>query len=89
MTNRFGFFVAFSVLLIISCNNKPESVASESKETLPEQFKIEIHDSIAVTLVDSNATFEILAWRFFWSEGPLWIDELQAVIFSDVPAEFI
>ena len=48
-----------------------------------------MYDSIALSLIDPNATFEILAKGFFWSEGPLWIDELQSVIFSDVPANKI
>lgn len=91
MDNRLVSLVAFSILFIISCTNKPKTSTSENKvtDTLMEQFKIEIHDSTARTLVDPNATFEILAKGFYWSEGPLWIDELQAVLFSDVPANKI
>jgi gluconolactonase len=39
--------------------------------------------------VEPDATFEILATGFWWSEGPLWVEELQAVLFSDVPANKI
>lgn len=91
MTHRFVFFVAFSCLFIISCNNKPKTIPAKNEvaDTFMEQFKIEILDSTALTLIDSNATFEILAKGFYWSEGPLWVDELQSVIFSDVPANKI
>ncbi len=91
MHNRCTFLLAFLLLLLVSCKSNPRDDLSENKavDTLMEQLKIEIFDPIANTIVDSNATFEILASGFYWSEGPLWIDELQAVIFSDVPANRI
>ena len=36
--------------------------------------------------VAPGAEIEILAEGFGWSEGPVWVDRLDAVIFSDVPA---
>ncbi|MCA1756244.1 MAG: SMP-30/gluconolactonase/LRE family protein [Bacteroidales bacterium] len=91
MINRFNFFIAFSLLLFASCNNrsKPDSSESIDIDSVREQLKIEVYDSVALTLVEPYATFEILAKGFYWSEGPLWIDELQALIFSDVPANKI
>lgn len=91
MNNRFVFVAAFSILLVMSCNHKPKTDTAENKvtDTIMDMFKIEIYDPSALTMVDSNATFEILAKGFLWSEGPLWIDELQAVIFSDVPTNKI
>ena len=35
--------------------------------------------------VPQNAIIEILAEGFDWSEGPVWVEELGAVLFSDVP----
>ena len=35
--------------------------------------------------VPKGAQVEILAEGFGWSEGPVWVDELNAVLFSDVP----
>lgn len=91
MKNQFAFFVVSSLVLIISCNNTPETDSSENKGSDPfmEQFDIEIYDSVALTIIDPGASFEILAKGFNWSEGPLWVDELQALIFSDVPANKI
>lgn len=88
---RFVFWVVLSMFFLISCKEKPQAVSTEidAPENLKEAFDIEVHDSTALTLVDSNAAFEILAKGFYWSEGPLWVDELQAVLFSDVPANKI
>ena len=36
-------------------------------------------------LIDSNAKIEILADGFNWSEGPVWVNELNALLFTDVP----
>jgi gluconolactonase len=36
-------------------------------------------------LIPGNAVIEILADGFSWSEGPVWVPELKAVLFTDVP----
>ena len=35
--------------------------------------------------VDEYSKIEILAKGFEWSEGPVWVDEINSVLFSDVP----
>lgn len=88
--NHRSLLFASSLLLIHSCSDKPKTESRENNaDTLREQFEVIIHDSSALALIDSNANFEILAKGFYWSEGPLWLDELQALIFSDVPANKI
>jgi gluconolactonase len=91
MNNRLAFLVAFSAFFIISCNHKPKNDSSENNEagSFTNQFNIEVYDSLALALVDTNAKFEILANGFYWSEGPLWVDELESILFSDVPANII
>ncbi|MBW6497954.1 MAG: SMP-30/gluconolactonase/LRE family protein [Bacteroidales bacterium] len=91
MQKRFIFCVVFSLFLINSCNFSEKADSSENTaiDPLTEQLKIEIFDSSALTIIAPDATFEILAKGFWWSEGPLWVDELQAVLFSDVPANKI
>lgn len=91
MMNRIIFSTAFLLLLLVSCKNseKGQSIEDNNNDPLSDQLKIEIYDSIALAIIGSDATFEILAKGFYWSEGPLWIDELQSVLFSDVPANKI
>lgn len=36
-------------------------------------------------IISPNATIEILADGFNWSEGPVWVPALDAVLFTDVP----
>jgi gluconolactonase len=40
-------------------------------------------------ILSVNASAEILAEGFAWSEGPLWIEEEQMLLFSDVPTNTI
>jgi gluconolactonase len=91
MNHRNVIYLAFLLFLVISCKNNPKADSAEGSavDPLMEQLTIEIYDPMAITIIDPNATFEILAKGFWWSEGPLWVDELQAVIFSDVPANKI
>ena len=35
--------------------------------------------------LDRSSKIEILAKGFEWSEGPVWVDEINSVLFSDVP----
>lgn len=91
MQIRLVFSLTFSLLLFTSCTNRHKTDASGNtdSDSLTEQLKIEIYDSVALTLVEPDATFEILATGFWWSEGPLWVEELQVLLFSDVPANKI
>jgi gluconolactonase len=40
-------------------------------------------------LLSSDTKVEVLAEGFQWSEGPLWVDSCQMVLFSDVPKNII
>ena len=88
---RFNFLTVLSLLLFFSCNNKDKAQSTEpsNNDTSTQELKIEVYDSTALSFIDPNANFEILAKGFYWSEGPVWIDELQSVLFSDVPANKI
>ena len=46
---------------------------------------IEILDPRMEILISKNAKIEILAEGFGWAEGPVWIPELNGILFSDVP----
>lgn len=43
-----------------------------------------LHEEIN-SLVPQGAVLETLAEGFSWSEGPVWVPELKAVLFTDVP----
>ena len=46
---------------------------------------LEILDPRMGILISKNAKIEILAEGFGWAEGPVWIPELNGILFSDVP----
>jgi len=73
------FLSVFLLSTVISaCNN-------EDKQDTPVTTTIEIFDAEALTLIDSTVKAEELAKGFSWSEGPVWVPELNALLFSDVP----
>lgn len=88
---RIAIFSTISFLLFVSCDNfaKPKSAEISDNKTIQDGKRIEIYDSAVLDIINPEADFEILADGFMWSEGPLWVDELQSVLFSDVPANKI
>lgn len=78
------FFLSISVLLF-SCHN-PKQVEHMKHETLG---SIERLDPALDTILDSNTPIEIIAEGFEWSEGPLWVESKQMLLFSDVPTNTV
>ena len=71
MKNIILIAFTFSILLQISAQKTIGSI---------ERIDPEINFLIA-----EDAVIEILADGFSWAEGPVWVSELNAVLFSDVP----
>lgn len=78
--------IIISVLFVCGCNSqnnnseKNKIIASDSAVG-----KVEIYDQNALQSIDSNATIQVIAKGFKWSEGPLWIADKKLLLFSDVP----
>ncbi|HSC55417.1 MAG TPA: SMP-30/gluconolactonase/LRE family protein [Phnomibacter sp.] len=43
------------------------------------------YDTALYNIIDSNAPVRIIADSLTWSEGPLWLEKQQKLLFSDVP----
>ena len=67
--------------------------APQSQESLEQEFmtigSVERLDSALNALIPAGAEIEVLASGFEWAEGPLWLEEQQALIFTDVPTNTI
>ncbi|WP_139378695.1 SMP-30/gluconolactonase/LRE family protein [Parapedobacter luteus] len=50
---------------------------------------IERVDPALDTIIDTDAKAEIIAEGFDWSEGPLWVESEQMLLFSDVPTNTV
>lgn len=50
---------------------------------------VESIDPTISTILSAEATIEILAEGFLWSEGPVWIEAEKMILFSDIPSNTI
>ena len=73
----------FSILFVLSIFN---CMAQTSYKSIG---VIERYDSAINKIVSRDATAEIIAEGFRWSEGPLWIEKHKMLLFSDVPTNTV
>ncbi|WP_273567641.1 hypothetical protein [Maribacter halichondriae] len=50
-----------------------------------QEFEIEILDDAALELIDPNAEIKVIGEGFTWTEGPVYIDDGNYLLFSDIP----
>jgi len=79
--------LSFLVTIAIACNNSPSEKKEESMYKTT--GSIEKFDPALDNIIASNAKIEIIAEGFEWSEGPLWIEKHNMLLFSDVPMNTI
>lgn len=72
-------FTFCSLVLMLSC-----SPSESDEKTYPTTGQIERLDPLLDQIISPDAEIEIIASRLTWSEGPLWIEEQQMLLFSDV-----
>jgi gluconolactonase len=83
--NKIFFAAAFIAIACCSCNAKNEEDKTPPTVITYNTGKVEIYDATAASIIDSNASIEIISKNFNWSEGPLWIASKKMLLFSDVP----
>ena len=76
---------SFALTMAIACNNTQQPTQMKYKTT----GSVERLDSALDAIIDSNTTAEIIAEGFEWSEGPLWVESEQMLLFSDVPTNTV
>lgn len=83
--NKLVFALATACILCSSCGEN--KIKSEEQQTITDSTvgNIEIYNTAAIKAIDSNATIEVIAKGFTWSEGPVWIADKKMLLFSDVP----
>lgn len=77
--------ILFSFLLF-ACNNQP---GKKQKTNLKTMGTIERIDASLDNIISADAQPEIIADGFEWSEGPLWIEQHNMLLFSDVPTNTV
>jgi len=83
------FFSFLLTLLLLGCNEKSEN--QQESKTVEKKFigSIEKLDDELSQLLDGNVRPEIIGEGFEWSEGPVWVEMHQFLLFSDIPANTI
>ena len=69
-------------ILFLICATSFFNVCSQAEQ---QQFSIEIMDDEALAIFDPNSEIEIIGGGFEWTEGPLWIQEGNFLLISDIP----
>jgi len=73
--------------LFVACagDRSSQAASSQSAASLQTMGTIERLDPAIDSLIPPDAVIEILADGFDWAEGPVWIEDGEYVLFSDVP----
>jgi gluconolactonase len=88
------YLIVSAVLLAsFSCTKKDKEAAAPEQAATETEAKtigsIERNDPALDAIIKADASVEIIAEGFEWSEGPLWIEDQKALLFSDVPTNTI
>ena len=65
------------------------SLSACKEESKPGTGEIEFIDDALSAIINKDAKVEIITEGFDWSEGPLWVEQHQMLLFSDVPKNII
>lgn len=77
--------IPLAFIMTTACNNTQQPLQTTYKTT----GSVERLDPALDAIIDTSAAIEIIAEGFQWSEGPLWVETGQMLLFSDVPANTI
>jgi gluconolactonase len=74
----------------LACSPSPKEPTTQPTAMIhPTLGEIIVKDQRLLEVLDPNTPIEILAEGYVWSEGPLWLEKQQKLIWSDVPQNTI
>ena len=74
---------------LMACSSPAPSSESETKPPPAMIGQLTAFDPAIKEVADADSQAEVIATGFDWSEGPLWLEGQQKLIFSDVPRNTI
>ncbi|MGA2500169.1 MAG: SMP-30/gluconolactonase/LRE family protein [Tepidisphaeraceae bacterium] len=80
------YFAAVTITFLFLCGCKTVSV---SKQQFPAIGSIERLSPELGDIIADDARVELLADRFKWVEGPVWVPRGEFLLFSDIPANMV
>lgn len=83
-----GYFYAFLIILFAGCGSSGEKqVEGDQTKTLP--LEIERNHELMDILFPEGTEAEILGEGYEWTEGPLWVESENMLLFSEIPSNTI
>lgn len=83
---KYLFTLTLFAIMLSSCNNESQPTAEAKKDSAYKTIgTFEKYDPAFDEIVSADAKAEIIAEGFDWSEGPLWVESHNMLLFSDVP----
>jgi gluconolactonase len=71
---------------MMACSDSGNKTQTSSEQT---PGSIERFDAALDAIISKDAKIEIIAEGFDWSEGPLWVEQHDMLLFSDIPKNTI
>jgi gluconolactonase len=81
-------FLLSLLVFMIACNSNTENKKQEMKYKKHWELLSALMPALD-NIISVNAKPEIIADGFEWSEGPLWVEQHNMLLFSDVPMNTI
>ena len=75
----------FGLATVLSCVGAEPANESATSDPLPTTGSIERFDPRLDAIVPLDAVIEVLSEGHEWVEGPVWVPELQSILYSDIP----
>ena len=84
-----GITIILLLSILTGCNNNEQSTKTTEVNNYKKVGTIERLDSSINDIISPGAQAEVIAEGFDWSEGPVWVESHQMLLFSDVPRDTI
>ena len=78
---RYALFIFVAFLFIVPSANADTGRCID--------LQVVVYDDRFYSFIEGDSQVEILADELEWAEGPVWVDSLKALLFSDVAANKI
>jgi len=78
-------YLLLLLMLVILAGCKKEKEIIPKKVSYLDVGYIEVLDPELNQLIDASSKLEILSEGHSWTEGPLWVEDIQTLLFSDIP----
>lgn len=87
---KFAFLILLP-LLFLQCDQKPKNpkMSSDKDKSIETRGEVIRLDPAIDKLISKDAVIELIAQGYNWTEGPLWIEDGQYLLFSEIPSNSI